>query len=202
MAGNVLFLDKRVKRTKRLLHNSLLKLMEEKRFEDISITNIVEEAEVNRGTFYNHYQYKEDILNEIIKGVINDLVNDYRSSYIHTNRFMIRDLSISSIKIFEHVDRHRQFYKLVTKEHALRGFEYILTDQVRTLMLNDCTMVDPNPQLDIEMNAQFYASGIVGLILEWVRSDFKHSHSYMAEQLMVIMQEVSNKLYRTNRNIL
>jgi len=57
--------DKRVRKTRNALMDSLLSLMQEKDFRDISVTDIVETADINRGTFYRHFQYKEELLEEL-----------------------------------------------------------------------------------------------------------------------------------------
>ena len=47
--------DRRAKRTRRLLKESLLELMQEKPFSQISVRDVTERADVNRTTFYLHY---------------------------------------------------------------------------------------------------------------------------------------------------
>lgn len=73
-AGN----DRRVRRTKKALKESLISLIQEKEFREISVKDIVQLADLNRGTFYKHYQYKEDLLEEVIDDVILDLIASYR----------------------------------------------------------------------------------------------------------------------------
>ena len=50
-----LFEDRRVRRTRKLLKQGLLDLLREKRFFQISVRDITERADMNRGTFYLHY---------------------------------------------------------------------------------------------------------------------------------------------------
>lgn len=63
--------DRRVRRTKRLLRQALAELMQEKEFKDITVTDLVERADINRGTFYVHYKdvydLREQIENEMIE---------------------------------------------------------------------------------------------------------------------------------------
>lgn len=47
--------DRRIRRTQRLLKESLAELMSEKSFNNITIKDITEKADLNRGTFYLHY---------------------------------------------------------------------------------------------------------------------------------------------------
>ncbi|MEM9002368.1 MAG: TetR/AcrR family transcriptional regulator [Cyanobacteria bacterium P01_F01_bin.86] len=54
--------DPRIRRTQSLLQSALSKLLEEKRFRDISITDICNQADIARVTFYQHYENKEALL--------------------------------------------------------------------------------------------------------------------------------------------
>ena len=54
--------DPRIRRTQSLLQNALSKLLEEKQFRDISITDICNQADIARVTFYQHYENKEALL--------------------------------------------------------------------------------------------------------------------------------------------
>jgi AcrR family transcriptional regulator len=54
--------DPRILRSRRMLMDSLAKLLEEKEFEDISVQEIADEATLNRATFYLHYPDKNALL--------------------------------------------------------------------------------------------------------------------------------------------
>src|SRR3981081_4868834 len=60
-------LDPRVRRTRQLLQEALRKLLEQKRFDDITIQDITEAATLNRATFYAHYPDKFALLGELIR---------------------------------------------------------------------------------------------------------------------------------------
>lgn len=59
-------MDRRIKKTKQALNQALFTLLDEKTFQQITITDIVTVADVNRGTFYKHYRDKEELLDSII----------------------------------------------------------------------------------------------------------------------------------------
>ena len=54
--------DRRVKRTKARLREGLLRLLLEKQYDEISVQNILDAADVSRSAFYKHYQDKDDLL--------------------------------------------------------------------------------------------------------------------------------------------
>jgi AcrR family transcriptional regulator len=66
--------DPRIVRTRRMLMESLAKLLNRKEFEDISIQEIADEATVNRATFYLHYPDKNALLQAMTATRFRDLI--------------------------------------------------------------------------------------------------------------------------------
>lgn len=193
--------DKRIKRTKKAFKEALLCLMQNKDFKDITVTGIVQLADYNRGTFYNHYKYKEDLLDEVIDDVIFDLIMSYREPYHHIETFEVSKLSSSAVKIFDHVAGHSNFYQLIINSNALPGFHKRITDELKKLSLQDLSEIEPNPKINPELHASYQSYAILGMIMEWVEDGFKLSSSYMAEQLLEILKSSPvNGKYKIREN--
>ncbi|MFG6115873.1 TetR/AcrR family transcriptional regulator [Halobacillus sp. MO56] len=180
--------DKRVRRTKKALQNSLLTLMEEKDFQDITITDIVTTADYNRGTFYKHYKYKDDLLDEIIEDVMTGLIESYREPYNDKETFEVSSLSSSAIKIFDHVEQNSKFYQIVIRSNALPGFQEKFIQTLKELALEDLTALQSNPDVNPDLHASYQSYAILGMIIEWINGGLKHPPSYMAEQLLAILK--------------
>jgi AcrR family transcriptional regulator len=54
--------DRRVQRTRRLLHKALMSLVLEKKYESITVQEILDRADVGRSTFYLHFRDKDELL--------------------------------------------------------------------------------------------------------------------------------------------
>ncbi|MEU2037913.1 TetR/AcrR family transcriptional regulator [Nocardia niwae] len=54
--------DRRVRRTRALLHRALIELMVERSYDRITVRDILARADVGRSTFYAHYRDKDDLL--------------------------------------------------------------------------------------------------------------------------------------------
>ena len=187
--------NRSINKSKKALKDALIILMKAKEFNKISITDLVNVADLNRGTFYKHYQSTEELLNDLIDNVIGDLIQSYREPYLQTNEFIIEELTTSSIKIFEHVDSYSDFYTNIVNSNVLPGFQNKICDVLKQLALQDLEVVvlNKNARINTDLFSSFNAYAIFGLIVEWIKSDFTYSPTYMAEQLIEILKYNSTK---------
>ena len=65
--------DRRAKRSRRLLKEGLLTLMQQKPFHEISARDITDAADLNRGTFYLHYPDTQALLESIESDITREL---------------------------------------------------------------------------------------------------------------------------------
>ena len=57
--------DRRLRRTRERLRESLLELLGEKDIRAVTVKELTDRADVNRGTFYSHYQDIYDMLDQL-----------------------------------------------------------------------------------------------------------------------------------------
>lgn len=74
--------DKRIIRTRKSLQTALLQLMKTKNIRDITIKELVNEAGINRSTFYLHYSCVQDILEELQNYYLNELEQICQKEYV------------------------------------------------------------------------------------------------------------------------
>ena len=82
--------DLRIIKTKKVLFDTLLKLMKQKNFEKIKVSDICDEALINRSTFYAHYEDKYELLIELFENQkqllaihiknLESQINEYKSN--------------------------------------------------------------------------------------------------------------------------
>lgn len=71
-------LDPRIRRTRELLHQALAKLLKSKDFEEISVQEIADAAQVNRATFYDHYTDKSALLECLVAAQFQEMLEKRR----------------------------------------------------------------------------------------------------------------------------
>src|SRR6202789_4588948 len=77
--------DPRILRSRRMLMEALVKLLNKKEFDDISVQEIADEATLNRATFYLHYPDKSALLKAMTDIRFRDLIERRGISFTDCN---------------------------------------------------------------------------------------------------------------------
>jgi AcrR family transcriptional regulator len=182
--------DRRVRKTKEVLKSSLLLLMQEKSFNQISITELVNHADCTRGTFYTHYEQKEDLLNEMITEMFEKMTEAYRKPYAGLSVVDFNELPGASIVLFDHFIEHQTYYRTMLDPRTNVNFRERLTKHMDQLFRHDFDFIvtELDSHIDTKLFSTYMIHGIIGLILEWIDSGFEQSTAYMGEQLIHILK--------------
>lgn len=95
--------DRRVQRTRTLLHGALASLVHEKSYDDIVVQEILTRADVGRSTFYAHYRDKDELLDRGIRDLLRMGVRPPERCTDGTERLLR-----FSLPFLEHVERYRE----------------------------------------------------------------------------------------------
>jgi AcrR family transcriptional regulator len=96
--------DRRIQKTRDLLHRALAALIREKPYDSISVKEILGRADVGRSTFYTHFRDKDELLVSAIHDLLRSAQSDNTPSPAKRSERMLG----FSLPIFEHIDRHRR----------------------------------------------------------------------------------------------
>ena len=114
--------SRRVRMTKRILKDSLLDLMAEKNISHISIKEICDAADVNRSTFYAHYESPYDLLDEIE----NDIVGETPRINLYKNEPILDELTA----FFEYLDKNKDVCRVIYANSGAHSFETKILDKI------------------------------------------------------------------------
>ncbi|MDR6549420.1 TetR/AcrR family transcriptional regulator [Paenibacillus qinlingensis] len=184
MSENTKKTDRRVVRSKLALREALLSLMAQKPFSTISITEIVECANYNRGTFYANYESKEELLDEVIDNLTLQLLQSFRAPYEHVEVFRINELTATSVQIFEHFYQNAGIYTVLTKSDVLPKLKEKMFTALKKITQEELIYSEQDTAIDQELLSIYAIHALLGLIFHWVESDFKYSPAYMQDQLI------------------
>jgi len=181
--------DLRVIKTKASLQTALIELLQEKTLDKISISELCKKASVNRGTFYLHYQDVAELFEEYFHNMTEDLRKAYYEPYLLTH-FKIENLSADMVRIFHHVEKYKQFYKIVFNRKTPMMYYYRLFDIIRNYLKESISHIQSE---NVEFFASYQANAIIGLVIQWIQHDFKESPEQMNKILLNLTKVEKNK---------
>lgn len=167
---------RRVRMTKMLLKSSLIEIMKVKSIHTISIKEICEGADVNRSTFYRHYDTQYDLYDDIIEdiatdiaGILNDpVVQDYMSI-----EFLI--------KVLEYIEKNRDKFLVILSDKGK-----ISLGEAFTRFTN--RFIDHENMSDVGLYVtQFIAAGLTSTMWTWLNKDIRRSPRELASLLYSII---------------
>ncbi|SHN50994.1 TetR/AcrR family transcriptional regulator [Desulfitobacterium chlororespirans] len=77
--------DKRIRKTKRYIKQTLIEILTEKPFEQITVTELCNKSDISRITFYAHYNDKFALVDEMFAEMLESATRDYRNSQKENN---------------------------------------------------------------------------------------------------------------------
>jgi AcrR family transcriptional regulator len=127
--------DRRVQKTRSLLHEALACLMREKAYDSIAVKEILDRANVGRSTFYMHFRDKD----ELLVSSIHDMLFAVRSKGPPASAKRHERMIWFSLLIFEHIHQHRRSGearmgtrgRAIMHQHLQKVLAKLIADDVR-----------------------------------------------------------------------
>jgi AcrR family transcriptional regulator len=154
MEGDI---DRRVARTRRTLHEALIRLIMRKGYDALTVQEIIDEADVGRATFYAHYRGKDDLL----RGGFERLRGELKAARLEARRSKKGRPLPFSLAMFEHACAYRDVYRAMLGGQgsiiAINEIRRVLTELVK----EDLAEVGDDVAVPRELMLQF----VVGTFL-------------------------------------
>lgn len=176
-------MDRRIQKTRKVIMETLVELMSRKDFEKITINEIAEGANVNRGTIYLHFVDKYDLLNQCVESSLTQLA---KYCEIGMAEGVSQKESIEST--FEYMEEHAFLYKTLLNNNGVTAFRNKLMD---ILLLSIGKQMDIGGMKNIMKNdilIQFIASGTVGVMVWWITNSMPYSAKDVTEQVWELLE--------------
>ncbi len=185
--------DRRVRRTRRALREALSDLMEEKSYDQVTIEELTERADIGRTTFYLHYGAKQDLLLEQFGEMIDQLVAQL--SQIPLTSWG-QEGELSSVDyhpnqpicmIFQHAADNKDLYQIVLHgegvDQASERLQVIMTNAVNTFLSHKLGQENEQITLKIPIDlfGNYFAGAMLGVIKWWLEADMPYSSEEMEE---------------------
>lgn len=153
-----------MRRTQRALVQALVSLVLDKRYEAITIQNLLDRADVGRSTFYTHYRGKDDLLLKSFQQMLT-MLDGHMDEDGPTHRVApVREL-------FAHVGAYRKFHAALARARVLDRQHEARVDHLSRLVERRLAAHRESASVPPAVLARAMAGALFALLTWWLESD-------------------------------
>ncbi len=175
--------DRRIQRTRNVLHQALIELILEKEFEKVTVQDVIERANVGRSTFYSHFKDVEDLF---LSGF--EALWSLFEGHLKDQALGKADIWDLSLIVFQHAQSYAGIYKaLVGKPggalmsaHLYKYFSALIRETLKSNW-------DHDKPIPLDMVVHHLASSLIASLAWWV----EHDLAYPPQRMNDIFQQLT-----------
>jgi len=176
--------DRRITKSQEAIKKALIELMSEKSFDDITIQDIADRANVNRGTIYLHYLDKFDLLDKIMEEHINNMGNFCESA-------TEMDYIESTVHCMEYFKSNYLFFStMLASEGAPYFRSQFLKFNIEEFKKDVDITKGKNADQNEDVIVQFVANAYVGVVEWWLKNGMPYPPRVMAEKVGDLLERI------------
>lgn len=188
-------LDRRVARTRCALKNAFIQLILKRGYDNVTIEDITDRADLGRTTFYLHFNDKEDLLMQAIDSICDDFIHKHQSALSQVDNMENPDQNKLPenldkgilYHIFSHASDNANLYKVMLSgeggPQASRRFASIIQDETIKRLKN---FGHHEIKVPIEIFGVFYAGNLITLVTWWL----ENNQPYPIETMVQYFQQM------------
>jgi AcrR family transcriptional regulator len=183
--------DRRVRRTRELLRQALLALIQEKGYDKITVQDLLDRADIGRSTFYAHYRDKDDLLRAGFEDIRAALAAELAAAERPTGAKV--DFLQPLLVVFRHVEAHRRFWASMSRNGGADLVARILRDCVSDLLQAHLRSRFPEATSDdahLEAAMRFLTGACMSLLIWWLDDE---ELTYSAEEIHAIFRRLATQ---------
>ena len=186
--------DRRSKYTQMVVKQALLKLLAEKTLNKIGVSELCLSAEVNRGTFYNHFYDVFDVYESIENDFYNELKDKLENIKSHDlDRPFFKEIMLL---IYKNADLVRLIINNKNNSDILKR----IIDFVREKFVDEWSKtVRGHTAVFLDRVFSYVTNGSIGIISDWIYSDMRESLDEISATIAELNELIMNT-YLTNRH--
>ena len=150
-------------RSKKLINEALADLLTEKPLDKITVTDVVNRADINRGTFYAHYRDIPDVVDSLIQQTFSAI----RDAMMAENQ-MPSNMGMALLSTIQRIlEQDLTFYRKILNSSAASIMQEQLVSVVQDFMLEHKDRFYPGSQEEYQIAIRFCAGGLSNLYRDW-----------------------------------
>lgn len=191
MLNNSKKTDLRVLRTKKMIFDAFVVLVEEKGYEAVTIQDIASQAMINRATFYAHFKDKNDLYDEVFSYALEAFSKILDPKLLENgNQVPLKKLEKMLTQVFTAIKKNKKFYLILTEGHSantLKAKINHLLDQQYAEIFNQLKITENEIEVPIDFIIEYMSSIFITMVHWWLTSESDFPPEQMAHLLIKLV---------------
>ena len=180
--------DKRAIRSSNMIFDALDVLIDQKNYQDITVSELVDQAQVGRATFYRNFDNIEDVLRFKCDQVFDDLFNFFVQQHKQTNPSDGKFPFLKPILQYFYFDS--RVIELLIQANKTYLLQSAFRKRLSSLISNPANISDI-PAVYQEYLKEIYSSTATNILLHWIRTGKNESPEELAESIKAITSQIN-----------
>ncbi|MDT2866007.1 TetR/AcrR family transcriptional regulator [Vagococcus carniphilus] len=183
--------DLRVIRTKKMIVDAFLTLVDQKGYEAITIQDIADKAMINRATFYAHFKDKPDLYDFVMEFAISNLSVILDADKFNKSQFIhIKSIEKTLTEVFVLIKEKQNFFKILTEGSSSELFRKKIAEVLSTMYeetFSKLRITENEIEVPISFIIEYMTSIFIGTVHWWVTTDSDFEPSHMARLVIKLV---------------
>ncbi len=172
-------------RSKRLIREAFLEIIKEKGFKRVTVTEIVNRADINRATFYAHYPDVRGIMQEIeneLSENVSRIIKKHKTENVSETPYPF----VYDVTSF--VSENKGMFEILLRSEDKASFsEKLFAQAHKASALRSDIDEEKKRGLTYRTNVQFYVGGMISVYQDWILGNLNCSKEELAREICRII---------------
>ena len=183
-------MDRRQRKTREAIFNAFILLLSTKNYNNITVGEIIDVADIGRATFYSHFETKDFLLKDLCRELFDHVFYaEKETSNNKRNIFNCENHDSVFLHLFKHIKKNdNNIYKLLSSKNNELFLEYFKTE-VRSLIVKHLPdFKNKKPQ---NIPEDFWVNHVTATFIEtlkwWIENQMKNSPEEISQYFLLLI---------------
>lgn len=162
-------LNRNAQRSIRLLKEAFMELLAEKPYESITVSNVARKADLNRGTFYAHFDNVDDLMRSVMSDTA-DTISEFLSKAVESG-FLEDPLPVLA-QVGAYLDQNRELTRKLVESRSVEPFVLALESRFREWVQQRIPARTAEEKLACAMLTDYLVGGVLQTYRSWLVGEY------------------------------
>lgn len=184
--------DLRVVRTRKMIFDAFVRLVNEYGIDRITVQQIADEAMINRATFYAHFRDKQDLYDQIFDTVMQSFeIFTKADIFVGDNELHLATLEKTITEVFENLEQQKELFYLICdgskRVELMQRLQQMLSDTTSEFLTN--LKIEQNGKVvPNEFIFSYITSTLMGTLNWWLKEDKEFRPDHLAHFMIQLIE--------------